>query len=139
MLIFSALVYLSMKAPLTVLRTAPVSPEGAQARIWAMTLLAAFAGISVGVFFLSFNYHQVLWVFPRTVGRALELLPKCLPRRRTEAHLARTGWAPGSGPGADGSGFWGVHHREVGERGITGLPARGPGSPNPAVRRMLGP
>jgi hypothetical protein len=28
-----------------------------------MGLLAAFAGLSVGIFFLSFTYHYVLWIY----------------------------------------------------------------------------
>jgi hypothetical protein len=28
-----------------------------------MALLAAFAGLGVGIFFLSFTYHYVLWIY----------------------------------------------------------------------------
>jgi hypothetical protein len=31
-------------------------------RIWSLALLSIFAGMCVGVFFLSFNYHYVLWI-----------------------------------------------------------------------------
>ena len=32
-------------------------------RPWATALLAAFAGLGVGMFFLSFAYHYVLWIY----------------------------------------------------------------------------
>jgi hypothetical protein len=28
-----------------------------------MAMLAAFAGLAVGIFFLSFTYHYVLWIY----------------------------------------------------------------------------
>ncbi|HLK35608.1 MAG TPA: O-antigen ligase family protein [Polyangiaceae bacterium] len=87
MLIFSMVFYVAAKTPLAVLREveggAAQGPQaGAQrefarhaqpvggplaggqaARPWAMALLAAFAGLTVGIFFLSFTYHYVLWIF----------------------------------------------------------------------------
>jgi hypothetical protein len=39
-------------------------PAGAAAaRPWAMGLIAAFSGLAVGIFFLSFTYHYVLWIY----------------------------------------------------------------------------
>jgi hypothetical protein len=32
-------------------------------RAWSMALLAAFVGLGVGLFFLSFTYHYVLWIY----------------------------------------------------------------------------
>ncbi|HEX7669060.1 MAG TPA: hypothetical protein VF395_05740 [Polyangiaceae bacterium] len=71
MLIFSAIVYLSAKIPFVVLRELtekkiaedPALAGAAIARPWAMALLAAFAGLTVGIFFLSFTYHYVLWIY----------------------------------------------------------------------------
>jgi hypothetical protein len=69
MVLFSIIVYLSMKIPFTVLRHVgpahAVAPSDGQAvaRPWAMALLAAFAGLGVGLFFLSFAYHYVLWIY----------------------------------------------------------------------------
>jgi O-antigen ligase len=71
MVLFSIIVYLAAKIPFVVLRDtggAPAENGGAlagasAARPWAMGLLAAFAGLAVGVFFLSFTYHYILWIY----------------------------------------------------------------------------
>jgi hypothetical protein len=69
MLLFVIIVYLSAKVPVAVLRH--LSSETSEnvrigaplAGAWAMALLAAFAGMAVGIFFLSFTYHYVLWIY----------------------------------------------------------------------------
>jgi hypothetical protein len=69
MLVFSAILYLSAKIPLAALShmrqaTSPEILEGARlTRAWAIALLAAFIGLAVGIFFLSFTYHYVLWIY----------------------------------------------------------------------------
>jgi hypothetical protein len=69
MLLFMAILYISAKIPIEVLRRYPQGArderaEGARvARPWAIALLAAFAGLAVGIFFLSFTYHYVLWIY----------------------------------------------------------------------------
>jgi hypothetical protein len=69
MLLFALLLYSSGKIPLAVLRHSKLAtsgPLGAGAplmRGWAMGLLAAFVGLAVGIFFLSFTYHYVLWIY----------------------------------------------------------------------------
>ncbi len=38
----------------------------AQAKValgWSMSLLATFAGFIIGIFFLSFTYHHILWIY----------------------------------------------------------------------------
>jgi hypothetical protein len=37
-------------------------------RVWAIALLASLGGLGVGMFFLSFTYHHVLWMFIGLVG-----------------------------------------------------------------------
>jgi hypothetical protein len=32
-------------------------------RAWSIALMAAFVGLSVGIFFLSFTFHYVLWIY----------------------------------------------------------------------------
>jgi O-antigen ligase len=73
MVLFSIVIYMSIKIPLGVLRHVE-STAGADggstniARPWAMALLAAFAGLGVGIFFLSFAYHYVLWIYVGLAG-----------------------------------------------------------------------
>jgi O-antigen ligase len=69
MILFSIIVYLSAKIPITVLRE--ITPSAGDAifggasiaRPWAMALTAAFAGLGAGIFLLSFTYHYVLWIY----------------------------------------------------------------------------
>jgi len=69
MCLFVAILYLSAKIPLAALAhvrevRSPVILEGAQiTRAWAVAMLAAFVGLAVGIFFLSFTYHYVLWIY----------------------------------------------------------------------------
>ncbi len=69
MLAWSVMMYISWKIPLSALRwTERYEPEsgatlgGDEIERWAVALLAMQAGIAVGTFFLSFNYHFVLWI-----------------------------------------------------------------------------
>ncbi len=82
--LFCTLIYVSFKIPLTILKRYPsptrsrragvalatvavpadVDLEAAGvARAWALGMLAAFCGLAVGIFFLSFSYHYVLWIY----------------------------------------------------------------------------
>jgi hypothetical protein len=79
MVLFSIVLYLAAKIPFVVLReTGPAAAvagagvggggggatwAGSIAHDWAVGLLAAFAGLAVGIFFLSFTYHYVLWIY----------------------------------------------------------------------------
>src|SRR5262249_26578134 len=61
--LFCTILYLSTKIPLKVLADFKDDPDAEIARAWAMALLAAMAGVLVGIFFLSFVYKQMLWVY----------------------------------------------------------------------------
>lgn len=69
MVLFGILLYLSAKIPVVALvhMRSAILPEilaGAElTRAWAIALLAAFVGLLVGIFFLSFTYHYVLWIY----------------------------------------------------------------------------
>jgi O-antigen ligase len=70
MWLWTSILYLSVKIPVAVLRRRAVAPaDGAAAamapvaRTWALALLAAMGGMCVGIFFLSFCYHYVLWIY----------------------------------------------------------------------------
>jgi O-antigen ligase len=74
MVLFGAILYISAKIPLQALarlRTTQ-SPEllaGAPlVRAWSVGLIAAFIGLAVGIFFLSFTYHYVLWIYLGLAG-----------------------------------------------------------------------
>jgi O-antigen ligase len=72
--LFSIVLYLSVKIPLLVYRRyrtgaalaigdASVVDRAHVARVWSMALLASYAGLLLGIFFLSFVYHPVLWIY----------------------------------------------------------------------------
>ncbi len=63
MMLWTAIVYLSVKIPWSALGRYASWPQAAVARTWAMSLLASWIGMIVGVFFLSFDYHYVLWIW----------------------------------------------------------------------------
>jgi O-antigen ligase len=70
MVLFTIIIYISAKIPFVVLRDvgAPAMDGGAMVgasivRPWAVGLIAAFTGFAVGIFFLSFTYHYVLWIY----------------------------------------------------------------------------
>jgi O-antigen ligase len=65
MWLWSMIMYLSVKIPVTALRRLSVidDPRSQPARVWAMALLASLVGLLVGIFFLSFCYHQILWIW----------------------------------------------------------------------------
>jgi hypothetical protein len=60
----SAMVYVTLKVSFTAMRRyTGDTPQALQIRAWAMALLSGFAGMMVGIFFLSFTYHYVLWIY----------------------------------------------------------------------------
>ncbi len=68
--LWSSIVYLSVKIPAMVLKRGAVAPADGPAaamapvaRTWALAMLAAMVGMCVGIFFLSFCYHYVLWIY----------------------------------------------------------------------------
>lgn len=69
MFLFGALLYLSAKIPVQVMRhvnfdSSPEIRQGMQlTRAWSVALIAAFIGLAVGIFFLSFTWHYVLWIY----------------------------------------------------------------------------
>jgi O-antigen ligase len=68
LVIWSSSLYLSIKICVEILRRYADNPAAAVARTWAMALLASLIGLTVGVFFLSFCYHIVFWVYIGLVG-----------------------------------------------------------------------
>jgi hypothetical protein len=61
--LWSAVMFISVLVPVRVLKDFAKDPSARSALGWAMASLAGMIGMLVGVFFLSFNYKQVLWIF----------------------------------------------------------------------------
>ncbi len=80
MMLWSALVYLSVKIAWTALRTLGDIAEAEAARVWALALLSAMAAMMVGIFFLSFNYHFILWIYLGICGALYSAVKRHLPR-----------------------------------------------------------
>ena len=60
--LWSAVIVLSFKIIISAMQRYKDDPAAAVASTWAMALLASLIGMCVGVFFLSFCYHIVLWI-----------------------------------------------------------------------------
>jgi O-antigen ligase len=63
MILWGIVYYLSVKIPVKALMRYQHSPEAQVSNVWSMALIACFAGMTLGIFFLSFNYHFVLWTY----------------------------------------------------------------------------
>lgn len=61
--LFLAILYLSVKICLTGLKRYAGHPEAHVAKSFTMMGIASLAGACVGSFFLSFTYHQILWIY----------------------------------------------------------------------------
>jgi O-antigen ligase len=62
-ILFLFILYLSMKIPVQAMRRYAHDADARVASIWSLAILASFCGVAVGSFFLSFTYHQVLWIY----------------------------------------------------------------------------
>lgn len=82
LLLWSAVVYLSVKIPVQALRArlAPV------ARIWSLALLASMAGFLIGIMFLSYMYKDILWMYLGLTG----VLYQAIRRHDPEFRVAFT-------------------------------------------------
>ena len=66
--VWVCIMWLSVKIPLTAVFDLE-GVEGAEtARVWSLAMLASLSAMTVGVFFLSFNYHYILWLFIGLTG-----------------------------------------------------------------------
>jgi hypothetical protein len=61
--LFACIVYVSIKIPVVALGRYKERPEARVALVWSMSLLATFAALCIGIFFLSFTYHHILWIY----------------------------------------------------------------------------
>jgi hypothetical protein len=63
MFAWTAMIYLTLKISLTALERYKHGAQFAPIRAWAMAILAGFCGMLAGIFFLSFTYHYVVWIY----------------------------------------------------------------------------
>ena len=61
--LFALIVYISVKIPVVALGRYKNRPEARVALVWSMSLLATFSALCIGIFFLSFTYHHILWIY----------------------------------------------------------------------------
>ena len=61
--LWSVLLYLSIKIPLTGVRRYAGVRGAEVARDWGVALLASMVAMLIGIFFLSMSYHAILWIY----------------------------------------------------------------------------
>jgi O-antigen ligase len=83
---WTGLVWASVKIPLKVVTA---SPEGLdpEIRIMALSILVSLAGMGVGIFFLSFTFKQLLFVWLGLPGALYGIV-----RKRHPSFIVRIGW-----------------------------------------------
>jgi hypothetical protein len=88
MWIFAFILYLSIKIPVTAMRLGqPDDPDGGLINAFATAMLAAFAGLAVGIFFLSWTYHYVLWIHIGLSGALYTIV-----KRRHPTYVCTLSW-----------------------------------------------
>jgi O-antigen ligase len=87
MVLWSAILYVSVKIPLQVLRgggslqrplVAPVALS------WALAMLAGLAGLAAGMLFLSYAYKDLLWIYLGLSGALYQAVRRHQPSFRVE-------------------------------------------------------
>jgi len=61
--VWTVIIYMIMKTMLVAYKRYANVPGGEQIRAWSLALFASFCGTLVGIFFLSWTYHYVLWIY----------------------------------------------------------------------------
>ena len=61
--IWALIVFTLMKMMILAYKRYANVPGGEQVRAWGLALFASFTGTLVGIFFLSWTYHYVLWIY----------------------------------------------------------------------------
>jgi hypothetical protein len=81
---WTGIVWTSLKIPITAMKTRSFSPE---IRAIANALVVSFSGIAVGIFFLSFTYKQLLFVWFGLAGAFYGIMREADPTVRV-----KVGW-----------------------------------------------
>jgi O-antigen ligase len=82
MLLWIAILYTSIKIPIVALLRTRDGSAPQDVRHWAMSVLAALVGTYVGVFFLSFTWHYMLWCYKALAGALYRALAAHDPELR---------------------------------------------------------
>jgi hypothetical protein len=90
MVLWLSILFGNLKVPWVATSRVEV-PDGDHARIWGLALLAALTGLSVGIFFLSFNYHFVFWIYMGMASAFAAFVRRRLPDSRTQVTLKEMG------------------------------------------------
>lgn len=67
-LLWGAVLYTSIKTLLLAVLRYRDRPEAKVALSWGLALLASLSGLCVGIFFLSFSWHNLFWIYMGLVG-----------------------------------------------------------------------
>lgn len=79
LLLWTSVIYFALKLSYQA-RVQLRGPEKAVARDWAMSLIGSTAGVAVGAFFLSFNYHYVFWIYMALTGTLYQAIRRHEPK-----------------------------------------------------------
>jgi hypothetical protein len=66
--LWTAVLWATVKVPVTAVRRYAGVPGAEVAATWGMALVAAWSGLLLGIFFLSFAYKHVLWIYIGLTG-----------------------------------------------------------------------
>jgi hypothetical protein len=91
MALWTAVLYLAFKIPLQALRAGAAGSEPLVApvgRAWALAILAALTGMTVGMLFLSYAYKEALWAFLGVTGALHQAIRRHAPSFRVRFGLA---------------------------------------------------
>jgi len=91
MVLFTLLLYASVKIPMTVMRTA-AEDSAPVATTWGVAIFASMTAISVGITFLSFSYHNVLWVYFGLAGALASAMRRHMPSFSISIKWKEVGW-----------------------------------------------
>lgn len=87
----------------TALATARHGAPGSAAKIWGTAMATSVVSLLVGIFFLSFSYHPVLWVYFAMASALVYVFPESGQRIRLDRKEIALVWA------ACGCVLWGVY------------------------------
>ena len=91
--LWSMVFYLAVKVPVSALRQLKEveGPAAEECRIWSTALLASLLSGMLGSFFLSWTYHNYLWIYIGVAGALFGVVRKTLPTFRVGVSAKEVG------------------------------------------------